>query len=382
MKKVKYLIHYDTDNKEGRTYFLSATNKADYIFSVLADLGYEVEVISASTSSKTGLQKGKTKKISDKISLKLFPAIKQFKRPFSVISGLWGVFVIFFYLMFGMKKEETLISYHSLRVTKIVAFVHRFKKFRWILETEEIYSDVIKGSAAARVAETKSIMAADAYIFPTGLLNSELNKIGKPYVIIHGTYKAEPEVAEKPADGKIHVVYAGTFDPRKGGGLAAAAAEYLPYNYHVHILGFGSEDEIRMMKDKIEEVNAKSEATVTYDGLLSGAEYTKFLQSCDIGLSTQNPDAAFNATSFPSKILSYMANGLRVVTIRIPAISESGVSSSVYYYDTQTPQNIAEAIKSIDLDDDYDGRKIISELDRRFAKSLEELLRQCQRLVL
>ena len=142
----------------------------------------------------------------------------------------------------------------------------------------------------------------------------------------------------------------------------------------MHILGFGSDDEIKMMKDKIEEVNAKSEATVTYDGLLSGAEYTKFLQSCDIGLSTQNPDAAFNATSFPSKILSYMANGLRVVTIRIPAISDSGVGSSVYYYDTQTPQNIAEAIKSINLNDDYNGREIIVELDKQFCAVIGEIL--------
>lgn len=374
MKKIKYMIHYDTDDKEGRTYFLSATNKADYIFSVLSGLGYNVEVVSASTSAKNGFYNGKIKRLTDNVYLRLFPAIMQFKRPFSILSGLWGVFVIFFWLIFNMKKSETLISYHSVRITKIIDFVHRIKKFNWILETEEIYNDVLKGSLHARKAEVDSISCADAYIFPTELLNKELNKIGKPYVIIHGTYKVEPYVSERFSDEKIHVVYAGTFDPRKGGVAAAAAAEYLPYNYHVHILGFGSEKETAAIKKKIEEVNIKSEAEVTYDGLLSGAEYTKFLQSCDIGLSTQNPDADFNATSFPSKILSYMANGLRVVSVRIPAISESGVGSSVYYYDTQTPRDIAEAIKSIDLDDDYDGRKIISELDRRFCNEIEGLL--------
>lgn len=376
MKKIKYMIHYDTDTKEGRKYFLSATNKADYIFSVLADLGYDVEVISASTASKSGFYKGKTKKLSDNVYLKLFPAIRQYKRPFSVLSGLWGVLVIFLWLLFAMKKDETLMSYHSVRITKIIAFVHRIKKFNWVLETEEIYNDVSKGSRHARKAEVDSISCADVYIFPTELLNKELNKGGKPYAIIHGTYKAEPSVSEKFSDGKIHVVYAGTFDPRKGGvAAAAAAAGYLPYNYHVHILGFGTENETAVIKSKIKEVNKSSEAEVTYDGLLGGAEYTKFLQSCDIGLSTQNPDADFNATSFPSKILSYMANGLRVVSIKIPAVEGSAIGKYMYYYDNQTPKEIAEAIKSVSLDDNYDGIRIITELDDNFCREVKRLLK-------
>ena len=98
-------------------------------------------------------------------------------------------------------------------------------------------------------------------------------------------------------------------------------------------------------------------AKITYDGLLSGEEYIKFIQSCDIGLSTQNPNGKYNDTSFPSKILSYMANGLRVVSVRIPVVEESGIGKCVCYYDEQTPENIAKAIKSIDFSEEYDSRK-------------------------
>ena len=49
----------------------------------------------------------------------------------------------------------------------------------------------------------------------------------------------------------------------------------------------------------------------------------KFIQKCQIGLCTQNIDAAFNTTSFPSKILSYMSNGLEVVGVNIAAIKNS-----------------------------------------------------------
>ena len=179
------------------------------------------------------------------------------------------------------------------------------------------------------------------------------------------------------ADGDkiIHCVYAGTFDPRKGGAAAAAAAaEFLPDDYHIHILGFGSDEEIRNMKDCISRVAKKSAAKVSYDGLLTGEDYIKFIQSCDIGLSTQNPDAAFNATSFPSKILSYLANGLRVVSIRIPAIEQSDVGDKLFYYDEQTPDQIAKAIRSIDMSQEYDSRRLIEQLSECFERELVEVL--------
>ena len=180
-------------------------------------------------------------------------------------------------------------------------------------------------------------------------------------------------------DGKIHCVYAGTLDPRKGGAAAAAAsALFLNGNYHIHILGFGNEKEKKEMYDIIDDISKKTEARITYDGLLSGDEFTSFIQSCDIGFSTQNPDAAFNSTSFPSKILTYMVNGLRVVSIRIPAIEKSAVGKFMYYYDEQTPENIANAVKSIDLADGYDSRKELERLSCEFTDKLS-LIIDCTR---
>lgn len=138
-------------------------------------------------------------------------------------------------------------------------------------------------------------------------------------------------------------------------------------------MGFGSDEDVRKMKDLIAEISNRSDAKVTYDGLLSGEDYIRFIQSCDIGLSTQNPDAAFNATSFPSKILSYMANGLRVVSIRIPAIERSAVGRYMYYYDAQTPKEIAKAIMAVDTTDGYDGRKTISQLNTEFCHDVAKL---------
>jgi glycosyltransferase involved in cell wall biosynthesis len=244
-----------------------------------------------------------------------------------------------------------------------------------ILEVEEIYGKIIPSKIFDR-QENKIIEAADKYIFSTEMLKAKLNQNEKPYSVIYGTYQVEEDRSVKFDDKKIHVVYAGTFDPRKGGALAAAAAaEFLPENYHVHIIGFGSKEQIEKLQDTVDSINKKSKATVSYDGLLRGEDYILFLQKCHIGLSTQNPDAEYNDTSFPSKILSYMANGLRVVTIRIKAIETSAIGDKVYYYEKQNPKDIAEAILSIDLNEPYDSRKILKELDAKFSTEIKALLK-------
>ena len=120
----------------------------------------------------------------------------------------------------------------------------------------------------------------------------------------------------------------------------------------------------------IKDITPIAPCTLTYDGLLKGEDYIRFIQKCQIGLSTQNPNAAFNATSFPSKILSYMANGLRVVSIRIKAIEESSVGLGISYYEHQTPEEIAKAIMKVDMNNNYESRERIKELNESICNQL------------
>ena len=213
------------------------------------------------------------------------------------------------------------------------------------------------------------------YIFPTELLNKKINVFGLPYVIIHGAYNAEKNCVEKFNDHMIHCVYAGTFDRKKGGvSTAVEAALYLNDKYHIHILGFGDKNEENLLLSQISDISTKTDCKITFEGLKTGEDYKRFIQKCDIGLSTQNPDAPFNDTSFPSKILSYMSNGLRVVTVRIPAIESSGIGNDVYYYEKQQPQDVADAIKRVDFNDGYCGREMIENLSATFISELNGLL--------
>ena len=90
-------------------------------------------------------------------------------------------------------------------------------------------------------------------------------------------------------------------------------------------------------------------------------------------MSTQNPAAAFNATSFPSKVLVYLSNGLKVVSIHIPAIAQSAVADNLYFYDVQTPEKIAEAIIRASKEE-QSGNEILYRLDMKFCDELDKLI--------
>lgn len=375
MKNLFYIGYYDTPEnaEENRNIVLAATNKMTYIISVLDKLGYNTKVVSVSATKNKQEYHEKHIKLGANSELLLFrtlPSGNTWKR---LISRSYMRFQLFRYLISVPEKDDKVMVYHSVAYADIVRWAKKFRKFKLILEVEEIYADVNRKEKDRR-KEHKLFREADAFIFPTELLNEKVNMKGVPYSIIHGTYQVEPDRKCKFNDGKIHCVYAGTFEPRKGGGIAAAAAGKLDANYHIHILGFGNEKDKKRMIDKIEELSKRCECKITYDGLLSGEEYIRFIQSCDVGLSTQNPDAEFNNTSFPSKILSYMANGLRVVSIRIPAIEGSAVGKYISYYNEQTPEKIADAIKAIDFSQEYDSRKIILDLDKSFQSEIGRLL--------
>jgi hypothetical protein len=376
MKKIKYIGYYDIQENaaENRNYALSAANKMTYIISALAKIGYNVDIISASETRNNQGYPGKTIKIDDTTNLKLFKTFKLGNKLNKFISIISLKVFLILYLMINIKRNESVILYHSLAYLSIFKFLKKIKKFNLILEVEEVYADVIN-SDKYRKKEYDYFKYADAYIFPTELLNDKINTDNKPYTIIYGTYQVEPDRECKFNDGKIHCVYAGIFDPEKGSIAAADTALYLNNNYHVHIIGFGNERDKNNLINKIEEISRSGKCTITYDGIKSGEDYIRFIQSCDIGFCTQNIDTMYNETSFPSKVLSYMSNGLRVVSVRIKALETSAVNDYLYYYENNTPEAIAETVKNISLNDGYDSRKLIKELDTKFTKDLNIMIR-------
>ncbi len=377
MNKIYYLGYYDTvDNKdENRNHVLAASNKMTYIIESLEKCNCTVEVVSSSHTLNSKGYPGKISNIGKNSKLRLFKTTRWGNKIHRIISVLYLRYQYKKYILKNITSNDTLIVYHSVDYANFIVRAKKKKGFRLILEVEEIYADV-NGRESDRIKEYKIFDAADAYIFPTKMLDDKLNVNTKPSVIIHGTYKVEPKISEKFNDGKTHIVYAGTFDIRKGGAFSSVrAAEFLDENYHMHIIGFGGKEDKQMLLNEIQRVSKVSSCTVSYDGLLSGEEYIRFIQSCDIGLSTQNPNGVYNDTSFPSKILSYMANGLKVVSVKIPVVETSAIGGDMFFYKEQKPEDVAKVITFANTNATYDSREIISQLDKMFVCELKDLMR-------
>lgn len=373
---IYYIGYYNCDitRAEDRIVSPAAESKMSYIISALTNVTDEtIQVVSPAHTKASRFVKGKNFKLKDNVLLKTFSS---FSSKNKLVRGFGHIFTrlsVFFYLLKNIHKDDSIIVYHSLLLMKLVSFIKKVKKCKLTLEVEELYSDVT-ADESKRKKEIDYMQIADNYICITKLLNDEINS-DKPYIISSGTFESIPDLKLSFDDSKIHVVYAGTFDRTKGGAFVAVSmAEHLNEDYVLEILGGGSKSDVEALKKQIDEVSKKTKCKINYVGLKSGDDFNSYIQACDIGLSTQQPDAKFNATSFPSKILMYMSNGLRVVSVKIPAVETSVVGEHIFYYDTQDAEKIAQAVKSVDLKSDYDSRKILDNLHKDFVGELKSLL--------
>lgn len=369
--KIYYLIHFD--NKTNRNVTPSAITKGKYVASALASCSSEVEIVSLAYPTKDS-QDEVYYQVSENVICHLFKGKYSNNRIIRYLNHKLYDKKIRKYLKQNVKKDDIIVVYHSLANMKLVKYIKKNITDKIVYEVEEIYGDVINDEKA-KTKELKAFKNASLYIFSNDYLNSIINTKQLPYVTCYGTYEIPTLYKESFNDNLIHCLYAGTLAQNKGALSAINVAKYLPNNYLIHILGFGSEKDIADIKNAVNEVNNSYGTTkVIYEGLKLNEEYLKFIQKCQIGLCTQNIDAAFNTTSFPSKILSYMSNGLEVVGVNIAAIKNSKVGQYIQFYNVPDEKEIANAILNINLNNKTNNVDVVKELDKEFKEDLKDML--------
>ena len=66
-----------------------------------------------------------------------------------------------------------------------------------------------------------------------------------------------------------------------------------------------------------------------------------------------------------------MSNGLKVVSISLPVIKTSLVGNYIYYYENQDAKSLADAIKSVPYEKEFDSRIILDKLNEDFITKLK-----------
>lgn len=370
--KIYYLIHFD--NKTNRNVTPSAITKGKYVASALASCSSEVEIVSLAYPTKDS-QDEVYYQVSENVICHLFKGKYSNNRIIRYLNHKLYDKKIRKYLKQKVKKDDIVVVYHSLANMKLVKYIKKNITDKIVYEVEEIYGDVINDEKA-KTKELKAFKNASSYIFSNDYLNSIINTKQLPYVTCYGTYEIPTLYKEAFNDNLIHCLYAGTLDRQKqGAAIAINTARYLPNNYIIHILGFGTSQDLSYTKNLIDEINKQYGVTkVIYEGIKLNEEYLKFIQKCQIGLSTQNMDASFNDTSFPSKILSYMSNGLEVVSANIGVVKNSKISQYIHFYEVQDEKAIANVILNINLNAKSNNVDVVKELDKEFKEDLKAML--------
>ncbi|WP_318617950.1 glycosyltransferase [Sporosarcina sp. YIM B06819] len=385
-KKVHYLCYGINDKTEELLkYFPSAQPKISYLIDSIKAAGYQVNMVSSCMSNR-GFFKRKRFEIDEAEKHIFFSSFYSKFKLFRKLSLIGITLQTILYVLFKVKKGDCLLVYHSLNYILPLKIINGIFKKPFILEVEEFYSAVNENHRKFESKEIEFINSANGYLLVNDLMKEKIDLRNKPMIISYGNYKVPLKKKENIFKDSqfINIVYAGVIeDNRKAAFLAAKTARYLNENYKIHILGFGNNKDIKELRELINNINTEcGSEKVIFHGKKSGNQYTDFLQSCDIALSCHTYSETEKASAdytFPSKIITYLANNLRVVSADIRCVRESMMSSYILFYEENSAMSIARAIKEIDINTSYNSKNEILNLDREFILKLSQLFNETKK---
>ncbi len=371
--KIKYISFYNhVDSEFNRASALSAVNKINYVIDTLNELDYDVELISPSWLTKDN-NVNYVKYIKENIGRNLFvytPSFRPVNKFFSTFNVILSILWLILYLIFNCKKNEKVIVYHSPLLIIPISIVKKIKGLDIILEIEEIYHEVWSNNKQFRFfkeIEYSFLQKTKKAIVASDNIQNKLNLDDLNTIKLYGAYRVNNHKTKDNYNNNIiEVVYAGGIEKTRSGAFnSIELISFLPSNYRLNILGYGSEDCIDELLQKIDLYNEKLDNKIIFHGTLHGNDLINFLNKCHIGLNPQNL-GDYMDSAFPSKILTYISNGLNVISSDIEVIRKSQISDYIFFY-----QNMEDVSSFQYKNYDYN---IVKVLHMNFLNHLKLLL--------
>ena len=218
--------------------------------------------------------------------------LKSFRKSSSGFINRLNQFFLYFQILWRLArntdKNSNILIYHDFGCSYFYSVIQKILKRRVSFIVAEIFSAVYDRGEKKITEEIARLSEGCNYIFINNVLPTKFPN-DKPYLVCHGNYRYVTN-KEIVTDEKIHVIYAGKISQGiiNDAFIAADIARFLNKQYHVHILGYGTDRDIEALKVKINVINEeRGIVAVSYDGCLLGIEYARFLAKCKIGLCTR-----------------------------------------------------------------------------------------------
>ncbi len=377
-KTVHYLGYYVAEAQRDKlTVFPSCFSKIEYVADKLEQIGVQVRLVSAASVCKGHLFFGKKVNVTEKRTIRYLSSFRAAGALARKLNVVWLRFQLLLYILFFVKRQDVLLVYHSLFYAPVLRFATKYFKKKFILEIEDVYSSVTESAKKFKKQEWDFFEYADSYLCVNDVLAKKLPK-EKQKIVSYGNYSTYPKLA-KPNGEYIRLVYAGVIESYRGAAeLAIETMQYLDERYRLDILGFGTEEEVEKLRKQVQILNEnKGYECARFLGRLEGNEYYAVLQKCDIALSTHKYDETNMESAdhtFPSKLLVYLGNNLRIVAQKIECLTESSLCPHIAFYSSADAEAVAQTIKQLDLESEFDASEFLNTLDDIFGKELKNLL--------
>lgn len=377
MKKIYYIGYYcgqKTGKRVVNNTNLAGTLKMQFVIRELRQLGYEIVVISVAPDARKGLRLLEKVAIDENENHIYLPSL-MFNIKGKIRGTKFSRFFLWSYIKKNIRKEDTVISYHSFGYSDIVSKLHKKIGYKWIPQIEEIYclSRGEKKDLNLLKKEESMFINGDGYLFVNDLLPTKYAN-GKPYAVSYGNYQIFDVRGESINEQKINITYTGIINNDRGVFLLLDAIRLLPDNYQLNVLGFGTDENMKRFHDISAVINKSAGYNkVVFWGTRSGEEYSKFLSGNDIGISLMDTDSDISSNAFPSKIMSYLGHSLYVVSSKVESIQSSKVAPLLYFCDN-TPMDIAKVIQTIPSSCKPEWREKLEHLEQVFLDDLKGVI--------
>lgn len=365
-------LYGNNGSKLKRNANIAASNKMSYIISLI-ERKNKLTVVSCASATleknetSRGMKNDNTKYVYCPINFHI-PKIRN--RLNSFVAQIWS----FFYLLLCTNEKNVVIVYHNLSYMNLIAAVHRLRRFRFILEVEEIYSQSWKQFERYKDKEINYINSADSYIFASNNTARFLEVSSENSTTIHGSYYDYINECDRNALPR-KLIYVGSIDTTKNGAFnAVECMKYLPLDYTLTIAGYGNEKAINLLLSMIKEINTYSKCErVKYLGKIEGDDLIQLLHSNDIALNAQKM-GDYMENAFPSKVLTFLSCGLTVVSSPIKSIQESSLAPYISFAKSDLAADISNCIIATQRVNLLELKTKLISLDEEAEESLNRLI--------
>lgn len=348
-----------------------------YIIDSLKANGYKVKILSVASSHSSNSYISKDFVDDKELYLHFFSFSDKNIKFLSLLNIVIIYIQLFVYIFLFTNKKSNILIYHYRGPTYLFSWYRKFVSRNYFYLIGEIFSIVFDKSTQYKISkELKSFEGGCGYILANDSLKNTIAKDCNNKVVCYGSYKLAN--IQNYNDDSKKIVYAGiiSIDKVTDAFLAIEVGLYLPLDYHIHILGYGSSEDIIALNNRISKINnIRGSEIITYDGCLYGEEYEKFLSKCKYGLCTRTLNDDISMYCFPSKTLVYMAHGVVPVCSNLTSIRNSEISDSVIFVQGDlSAENVAKAI--VQNSKEYETKQVIVRLNENFIKDIDMLFKK------